>query len=78
MLTRVNKPALIKRLFEMGCAYSGKIMAYTKMLGQLVDAGNTTTLAHYLAHACIPQGSRTRPRTPSWKLRYSLGGIFDG
>ncbi|WP_257669727.1 ATP-binding protein [Parapedobacter tibetensis] len=48
MLTRVDKPALMKRLFELGCIYSGKIMAYTKMLGQLVDAGNTTTLAHYL------------------------------
>ena len=48
MLTRVDKPALMKRLFELGCVYSGKIMAYTKMLGQLVDAGNTTTLAHYL------------------------------
>jgi len=48
MLTRVDKPALMRRLFEMGCVYSGKIMAYSKMLGQLVDAGNTTTLAHYL------------------------------
>jgi len=48
MLTRVDKPALMRRLFEMGCNYSGKIVAYTKMLGQLVDAGNTTTLAHYL------------------------------
>jgi Predicted ATPase (AAA+ superfamily) len=48
MLTRVDKPALMKRLFELGCVYSGKIMAYSKMLGQLVDAGNTTTLAHYL------------------------------
>lgn len=48
MLTRVDKPALMKRLFELGCNYSGKIVAYTKMLGQLADAGNTTTLAHYL------------------------------
>jgi len=48
MLTRVDKPALMRRLFEMGCVYSGKIMAFSKMLGQLVDAGNTTTLAHYL------------------------------
>ncbi|WP_262245684.1 ATP-binding protein [Parapedobacter soli] len=48
MLTRVDKPALMKRLFELGYVYSGKIVAYTKMLGQLVDAGNTTTLAHYL------------------------------
>jgi len=48
MLTRVDKPALMRRLFELGCNYSGQIMAYSKMLGQLVDAGNTTTLAHYL------------------------------
>ncbi|HXH18558.1 MAG TPA: ATP-binding protein [Chitinophagales bacterium] len=48
MLTRVDKPALMKRLFELGCAYSGQILSYTKMLGQLLDAGNTTTLAHYL------------------------------
>lgn len=48
MLTRVDKPALMKRLFEMGCHFSGRIMSYSKMLGQLVDAGNTTTLAHYL------------------------------
>jgi uncharacterized protein len=48
MLTRVDKPALMKRLFEFGCDYSGQIISYTKMLGQLLDAGNTTTLAHYL------------------------------
>lgn len=48
MLTRVDKPALMKRLFEFGCAYSSQILAYNKMLGQLVDAGNTTTLSHYL------------------------------
>lgn len=48
MLTRVDKPALLKRLFELGCAYSGQEMSYTKMMGQLQDAGNTVTLAHYL------------------------------
>lgn len=48
MLSRVDKPALMKRLFELGCSYSGQILSYTKMLGQLQDAGNTTTLAHYL------------------------------
>lgn len=46
--SRVDKPALLRRLFELGCAYSGQILSYTKMLGQLQDAGNTTTLAHYL------------------------------
>jgi len=48
LLTRVDKPALLRRLFELGCRYSGQILSYTKMLGQLHDAGNATTLAHYL------------------------------
>ncbi|MDO9153161.1 MAG: ATP-binding protein [Paludibacter sp.] len=48
MLTRVDKPALLKRLFELGALYSGQILSYTKMMGQLQDAGNTTTLSHYL------------------------------
>jgi uncharacterized protein len=47
-LTRVDKPALLRQLFQLGCAYSGQILSYTKLLGQLQDAGNTTTLAHYL------------------------------
>ena len=48
LLSRVDRPALLRRLFELGCAYSGQVLSYTKMLGQLQDAGNTTTLAHYL------------------------------
>jgi len=47
-LTRVEKPALLNRLFELGCLYSGQILSFNKMLGQLLDAGNVTTLAHYL------------------------------
>ena len=47
-MTRVDKPALLKRLFELGAEWSGQILAYNKMLGQLQDAGNTTTLARYL------------------------------
>ncbi len=48
LLSRVDKPALLRRLFELGCRYSGQVLSYTKMVGQLQDAGNTTTLAHYL------------------------------
>lgn len=48
LLSRVDKPALLRRLFELGCLYSGQVLSYQKMLGQLQDAGNTTTLAHYL------------------------------
>jgi uncharacterized protein len=49
MLTRVDKPALMKRFFELSCHYSGQILSFNKMLGQLKDAGNTTTLSHYLS-----------------------------
>jgi uncharacterized protein len=48
MLTRVDKPALMRQLFELGCMYSGQILSFNKIIGQLQDAGNTTTLAHYL------------------------------
>ena len=47
-MTRVDKPALLRRLFSHGCEHSGQILSYNKMLGQLQDAGNTVTLAHYL------------------------------
>jgi predicted AAA+ superfamily ATPase len=48
LLTRIDKPALLRRVFDLACRYSGQVLSYTKMLGQLQDAGNTTTLAHYL------------------------------
>ena len=47
-MQRVDKPALLKRLFQLGAEYSGQILSYNKMLGQLQDAGNTTTLARYM------------------------------
>ncbi|MBM2812186.1 MAG: ATPase [Chloroflexi bacterium] len=59
LLTRVDKPALLRRLFALACEYSGQILSYQKMLGQLQDAGNVTTLAHYLdplAAACMVVG----------------------
>ncbi len=46
LMTRVDKPALLRRLFQLGCAYSGQVLSYQKMLGQLQEAGNTVTLAH--------------------------------
>ncbi|MDR2108018.1 MAG: ATP-binding protein, partial [Coriobacteriales bacterium] len=47
MLTQVNKPALLRQLFELGSAYSGQILSYNKILGQLQEAGNSSTLAIY-------------------------------
>lgn len=46
---QVYKPELMKQLFELGCTYSGEEIALTKLLGQLQDAGNITTLANYIS-----------------------------
>lgn len=48
LMSPVQKPALLRRVFDLACRYSGQELSYQKMLGQLDDAGNTTTLAHYL------------------------------
>ncbi len=47
-MQRVDKPALLRRLFWLGAEYSGHILSYNKMRGHLQDAGNTTTLARYV------------------------------
>ena len=48
MTKTIYKPELMTQLFELGCTYSGKEISLTKLLGQLQDAGNVTTLANYL------------------------------
>ena len=48
MTKNVYKPELMRRLFDLGCTYSGEELSLTKMLGQLQDVGNVTTLANYL------------------------------
>ncbi len=78
-LTRIDKPALLRQLFEIGTRYSGQIVSYTKMLGQLQDAGNTVTLAHYAAllHESglmsglpkfDPNKIRQRRSSPKWQV----------
>ncbi len=78
LMTRVDKPALLRRLFQLGCDYSGQVLSFTKMIGQLQDAGNTTTLAHYLellagagmvAGIAKFAGQRVRQRGSSPKLQ---------
>ena len=46
--TIITKPALLRQVFELGASYSSQELSLTKMLGQLKDAGNTTTVANYL------------------------------
>lgn len=48
MTSNIYKPVLMKQLFELGCGYSAEILSLTKLMGQLQDAGNVTTLASYL------------------------------
>ena len=48
MLAPVAKPVLLRHLYGLATAHPAQILSYNKMLGQLQDAGNTTTLAHYL------------------------------
>jgi uncharacterized protein len=48
MLNKIEKPALLKQLFELGSAFSTQELSYNKLLGQLQNAGNTTTLSHYM------------------------------
>lgn len=48
MITTIHKPALMRQLFETGTLYTTSELSFTKMMGQLQDAGNTTTLSHYL------------------------------
>jgi uncharacterized protein len=58
-LNRIEKPALMRKLFDLASLYSGQELSYTKLMGQLQDAGNTTTLAHYLnllGHAGLVSG----------------------
>jgi predicted AAA+ superfamily ATPase len=44
----IAKPALLRHLFGLAASFPAQVLSYNKMLGQLQDAGNTTTLAHYL------------------------------
>ncbi len=85
LLSRVDKPALLRQLFQLACDYSGQILSYQKMLGQLQDAGNTTTLAHYLELlrnagmvAGLPKfsGSKARSRGSTPKLLVLNTGIM--
>lgn len=44
----VAKPALFRQTFEMAVQYPAHIISLQKMLGQLQDRGNATTMKHYL------------------------------
>jgi uncharacterized protein len=85
LLTPVQKPALLRRVFDLACRYSGQELSYQKMMGQLSDAGNTTTIAHYLellegaGMVCGLQkyaGQAVRQRASSPKLQVFNTGLM--
>jgi predicted AAA+ superfamily ATPase len=93
LMSPVQKPALLRRVFDLACRYSGQELSYQKMLGQLEGAGNTTTLAHYLellegaGMVCGLQkyaGQAVRQRGSSPKLQVfntalmGVNAMFDG
>jgi predicted AAA+ superfamily ATPase len=47
-LQPIQKPVLLRHLFALAATHPAHILSFNKMLGQLQDAGNTTTLASYL------------------------------
>ena len=47
-LAVVNKPALFRQAFILCLAYPAMEISLQKLLGQLQDSGNVTTLKHYL------------------------------
>lgn len=82
MMSRVDKPSLLRRLFELGCGYSGQILSMTKILGQLQDKGNTITLSYYLElldsagllkgfEKYAPDIARQRMSIPKWQVQNS-------
>ena len=48
LLNRIDKPALLRRLFDIGCRYSAQIVSMAKIQGELNETGNLTTLSNYL------------------------------
>ncbi len=47
-LTTINKPALFRQTFELAMSYPAQEISYQKLLGQLQESGNVTTIKHYL------------------------------
>lgn len=82
-LADVRRPALLRRLFELACVYCAEILSYNKMLGQLQDAGNVTTVAHYLnllgeagmVRGLQKYGGEARRRSSSPKLQPLATGL---
>ena len=79
-LSNISKPSLLRQLFSMVCQHPAEIVAYSNFLGQLADAGNTTTLSDYrllldqayllkTLHKFSGSVIRSRASKPKWIIR---------
>jgi hypothetical protein len=76
-LTAIAKPALFRQTFELAMSYPAQEVSLQKLLGQLQESGNVSTIKHYLEifqgafllH-CLSKysGSEVRKRASSPKL----------
>jgi len=79
LMARVDKPALFRQLFELGCLSSGQILSFQKIMGQLQEAGNASTLAGYLQLmegagllAGIPKFAMSAPRRKASSPKFQV------
>jgi len=67
-LQKVAKPALLRSLFFSSVSHPAEIVSYNKLMGELYEAGNASTLINYLqllASAFLVQGVKKYPSAPS-------------
>ena len=85
MLTPIDKPALLRQVADLSSLYSGQILSYNKMQGQLQEAGNLTTIVNYLDlldEACFSAGlqnysiGKLSERTSIPKLQVYCNALF--
>ena len=47
-LVRINNPSLFRQAFRLAMSYPAQVVSYQKLLGQLQERGNASTVKHYL------------------------------
>lgn len=48
MLQDIRKPALFRQVFELALSYPAQEISFQKLIGQLQESGNASTVKHYL------------------------------
>ena len=72
LLTPVTKPALFRQVFHLSCMHPAEIFSLNKMVGQLQDAGNASTIASYLRLLDAAMLIKTLERYTGNRLRQKI------